>query len=364
MASSLNTITHALMALPTPDVAARSRVTADLAEYKRQLNSFLGIKQRGASVLAINEVIIDVFQFVRRQDLDTLQIVNRCFRAIVEKQLATVCLRLLKSVKISRKRAKRQFVLMCDEVGAKKLTRLPTGVHDMAAATTFLLDACQSSRLDSLPLYGMTYVNGHFFDSIALRAPTIFLKELRIGKRTFANGLPHDKVLRALQAFGKLETVKIEAANYAVLHDCLIRTCFKAGVRLVSDGLVLDKKSEGVIAEKALLDFCFGACDEQYAMRDRFLSIEVSKSLKSDFLQRWIGRAEVTDCRHKLTLDITFWQGPTSQDTSAVDAYKQEGQAGPDEVRFGSVSGRNWAVTCSEHDHAIGSDRMNFKINH
>lgn len=46
MASSLNTITHALMALPTPDVAARSRVTADLAEYKRQLNSFLGIKQR------------------------------------------------------------------------------------------------------------------------------------------------------------------------------------------------------------------------------------------------------------------------------------------------------------------------------
>lgn len=232
--------------------------------------------------------------------------------------MATVCLRLLKSAKIERRWAENQLVLIMDQVGTTRLTRFPTGSLDETAVTALLLDACRSSRLDCLQLYGTTPMGGELFDSLELRAPSIFLKNFCMGCRTLADGVPHDKVLQALQMFAELETATIgTAAKENNLQSCLIRTCFKVGVsiqprtnrsdsrptrwvtaappRPVPHVQVLDKKCDNRDVENALMEFCFGACDERYATRERFLRMELSKSMKKDFLRRWI---EVRCCYH------------------------------------------------------------------
>ncbi|KAH7709215.1 hypothetical protein AAVH_23505 [Aphelenchoides avenae] len=353
LASALNAATLALMDLPSTDVAARGRVVAVMAACKRQINNVLGVKRRGACVLAISDVIIDVFQFVRRQELDTLQIVSRRFNAVVEKKLTLVCLRQLKSAKVSRCSAENQFVLLMAEVDAKKMTRLLTGVDDEAAATTLLLNACQSSRVDSLELYGTTPMSGDFFDSLALRAQTIFVKDFCMGRRTLSDAVSNDDVLRVLQAFAEVRVVESDARKDANLQSCLIRTCYKAGVDLHL--CELDKKCDTTMLEDALLEFCFGECDEQYATRDRYLDVEVSKSPRSDFLQRLIEMAEVHNCRHKLTLNIWSWQGLLRQDIGALDVYKRSQTEW--ERRLKSVSGRHWKAT-------YGSEQITFKVNH
>ncbi|KAH7709216.1 hypothetical protein AAVH_23506 [Aphelenchoides avenae] len=317
-----------VMNLPCAKVAARGHAVAVMADCKRQLNN-------DASVLAISDVIIDVFQCLRRRDLDMLQIVSVHFNAIVEKKMALV-------------------------VGAGQ-TRLRTSVDDEAVAMTFLLNACRSSSVDSLGLFGTTPMGGQFFDALALSAPSIFLNEFRMGNRDLADGVAHDKVLRALHAFAELGTVTTRTCEGVELQVCLIRTSFRAGVALVTDGLSLNKKFDIAIVENALLEFCFGGCDEQYAKRDRFLCVKMSHSLKSDFLKRLIERAEVTDCRHKLTLDISFSQGLKPQDTRAMGGYKQDHQV-EGERRFGSVSGRHWTSSCGDDGH--GSEQVFFKINH
>lgn len=239
-----------------------------------------------------------MFQFVGRKEPDTLQIVSVRFNAIVEKKLALVCLRQLEFASMSRCSAQRQFVLIMREVGAKKMTRLPTGVDNEGAATNALVNACRSSSVDSLQLYGKIPMNKDFFDSLALCAPSIFVKNFCLGKRTLDEGVEHEDVLRALQTFAELKAVTTEVGMHprdkrnenkerekANLQGCLIRTCFKEGVTLVRDELLLNIN---VVVESALKEFCFGACDERYAERDRFLSVELSESPKSDFLQRWI----------------------------------------------------------------------------
>ncbi|KAH7707531.1 hypothetical protein AAVH_25230 [Aphelenchoides avenae] len=361
MASSLNAATLELMNLPSTDLAARGRVVAVMAKWERRLNIVLGIKRRGTSILAVSDLIVDAFQFLCRQDLDMLQIVSRRFNAIVEKKLTLVCLRMLLSAKISRSTARRQFVLIMDEVDAEEETRIPTGVDDETAATTLLLNACQSSRMESLRLYGTTPMSVDFFDSLALSAPTIFVEEFCIGKRTLADGVGDDELLRALQAFAELNTVKSEAEEDVNLQVRLVRTCFKAGIYLWSGGLVFGKKCETTIVENALLEFCFGACDEQYKERARYLSMELSTPLKSDFLQQWIEMAEAADCRHKLRLDISFWPERMPQDTAALDSYKQDGHT-EWETCFGSVSGRHWTATYRDYGH--GCNSITFKINH
>ncbi|KAH7721308.1 hypothetical protein AAVH_11162 [Aphelenchoides avenae] len=184
----------------------------------------------------------------------------------------------------------------------------------------------------------------HFLDSLALCAPSIFLKDFCLGTRNLADGVEHAKVLQALQAFAQLETVKSGKCAGVELQACLIRTCFKTGVTLVTEGLSLYKRFDAAIAENALMEFSFGGCDEQHAERDRFLC-----------------RAEVTDCRHKLTLDISISQGLKPQDTRALDGYKQDQQV-EGERRFGSVSGRNWTATYRYHP-GSGSGSIKFKIN-
>ncbi|KAH7698569.1 hypothetical protein AAVH_34336, partial [Aphelenchoides avenae] len=288
MASSLNAASLDLMALATTDVAARGRVVAVMAKWERQLNIVLGLKRRDVSVLAISDVIMDVFQFLPRKELDTLQIVSRRFSAIIERKLTLVCLRRLVCAKLSRCSAENQFVLLMNEVGSTKMTRFPTGVDDEAAAAALLLDACQSSSVGSIELIGTTPMDADFFDSLALSAPTIFVGEFCMGRRALSDGIPHDRVLQALQTFAELSRVKSYARKDANLHVCLVRTCLKVGVDLRSDEIVLRKKYDTAVVEDALLEFCFGACDEQYAERDRFLCVKFSKSLKTDFLQRWI----------------------------------------------------------------------------
>ncbi|KAH7719113.1 hypothetical protein AAVH_13442 [Aphelenchoides avenae] len=347
IASSINVSTLALMNLPCADVAARGRVVDALAESERQLNNILGIKSRVASVLAISDLIIGVFLFVGRKELDTLQIVSRRFDAIVVNKMARVSLRLLKSAKMERSKAENQFVLIMDEFGVKKKTRLLTRTEDEAAATKLLLNACQSSRLDILQLSGTTPMNVDFFDALERCAPSIFLKDFCLGNRTLSDVVRYDKVLQVLQKFAELTTIDTTGKDLN-LQNCLIRTCFKVGVTV--HRLVLDKKCDTTIVENALLEFCFGACDAPYAMRERFLEVEFTGSPKSDFLQRWIEKVEVSNCRHKLTLHIGISQTEVlPQDTTALAAYKQNSQ-NDRELRFGSVSGRKWAATYSTRD--------------
>lgn len=239
-------------------------------------------------MLAIDEQIVDVFRFVRRKELDTLQIVSRRFNAIVENNLTVVCLRVLKSATISRCSAQRQFVLVMDEVGSNKLTRLPTGVDDEAAANTLLLKACQSSRVDSLRLYGTTSMSADFFDSLALCAPTIFLKNFCMQKRTLSENVPHDRVLRVLQTFAELQCMLSTDEEDTNLQLCLLRSCFKADVTLDTHVHILDKKCDIAIVEDAVMEFCFSACDDQFATRERSLRMQFSKPMRTDFMQRWV----------------------------------------------------------------------------
>ncbi|KAH7694117.1 hypothetical protein AAVH_38842, partial [Aphelenchoides avenae] len=163
-----------------------------------------------------------------------------------------------------------------------------------------------------------------FFDSLAVLAPTIFVKNFCLGKRALDENVDDEEVLRALQAFAGLKTLKSDAG----IHPLDKRNEKKekgAGVTLVFGELGLNNN---VVTQNALMEYCFGACDEQYAERDRFLSVEFLESLKRDFLKRWIEKAEATVCRHKLTLDISIYQGFMPQDTAALDRYKHDGQIG------------------------------------
>ncbi|KAH7709219.1 hypothetical protein AAVH_23509 [Aphelenchoides avenae] len=225
---------------------------------------------------------MDVLQFLPRKELDTLQIVSVRFNAIIEEKLRLVCLRQLKSAKILRSSVQRQFMLIMDEVGSKKMTRLPTGVDDETAANTLLVNACKSSRLESLELYGTTPMSVDFFDALALSAPTIFVDELSMRNRSLSDDVADDHILGMLQTFAELNTLRTNAGKDVNLLECLIRTCFKVGVKLVSNGLVLLKKGDTAVVESALLEFSFGACDKQYAMRDRFVDVQFSKSIEKD----------------------------------------------------------------------------------
>ncbi|KAH7678360.1 hypothetical protein AAVH_41741, partial [Aphelenchoides avenae] len=314
----------------------------------------------GASVLAISDVILDVFQCLRRQELDTLQIVSVHFNAIIEKKLTLVCLRMLVSAKLSP--SNNLFELVIHEVGAKETTHFPTGVDDDVAATALLLKACQSSRVDELALYETMRSRDKFFDFLALRAPTIFVTEFYMRSRPLSGDVADGKVLRALQAFAELRMVQAEMGTEPKLLGCLIRTCFKAGARLIMGGPVFIKECDAIIVEDSLLEFCFGACDEQHEERRRFLTLNFKKTLKSDFLQRWIERAESTDCRHDLYLKITFWHQLLPQVIAALDDYKRDGHT-EQETRLGSVSGRNWTATYSDYGR-VETNHITFEINH
>ncbi|KAH7706938.1 hypothetical protein AAVH_25834 [Aphelenchoides avenae] len=353
-----------LMALPATDFAARVRTVTVDANCKRQLDSVLGVKRRVVSALAISDVVIDVFQFLRRRDLDTLQIVSRRFNAIVKtKVLTLVCLRMLISAKILWRSVDNQFVLIMDEVGAKELTLLPTGIDDEAAATTLFLNACQSSRVGSVELYGTTPMDVDFFDALMLRAPTIFLKKFYTAERTLSNGIADDNVLRMLQSFAELKTVEIWTGEDSNLDNCLVRTCFKAGVSLATQRrfsqIEFDDACDVAVIEDAMLEFSFGACDEQYATRKRNLLVEVN-TLDNGFLQRWIEKAEAQDCRHKLTLDVIIWQDPP-QNIVALRAYKHSGNE--EKVLFESVNGRHWTAAYTTQTYGNGRERIIFKIN-
>ncbi|KAH7709221.1 hypothetical protein AAVH_23511 [Aphelenchoides avenae] len=310
------------------------------------------------SVVAISDLIIDVFQFLRRKELDRLQIVSRRFNAIIETKMTMVCLRLLKSAKILRSSAQRQFMLVMDEVGSKKMTRLPTGVNDEAAANTLLVNACKTSRLGSLELYGTTPMDVDFFDALVLCAPTILLKDFCVGNRTLSGAVSLDIVLGVLRKFAELKWTTTGTMQDAHLQNCLIRTCFKASVTLRSHrnddgGLAI---GDTALVENALMEFCFGACDEKYATRGRYLQLNFQTTPKKDFMQRWIEKAEVLDCRHKLTLEISSWQVPLRQGTTALDVYKRSQPEWT--TRFESVNGRRWTAECTNY----GDSKLTLQI--
>lgn len=133
-------------------------------------------------------------------------------------------------------------------------------------------------------------MSADFFHSLALNAPSIHVNDLCLGRRTLDEGVDDQEVLLALQSFGGLKTVEIEAEDDANLHLCLIRICFKAGVKLISDESVLE---DNCVVENALLEYCFGVCDEPHDVRERSLRVQLYVSLESDFLKRWI---EVSTC--------------------------------------------------------------------
>lgn len=206
--------------------------------------------------------------------------------------MTRACLRQLKSARITESAIRREFVLVIKDVGAKTYSRLGwhyTGVDDEASATGLLLNACQSSRLEELQLYGSTPMSVDFFESLALLAPTMFIKHFQLGKRGLADDVADARVLRALQSFAELKTIDFSHKIFG-LQRCLLRNGFKAGVPLNRSLQFIGSYTDDV--QDALLEFSFAACDEQYAERERSLKVERFGSRKNNFLQRWI---EVND---------------------------------------------------------------------
>lgn len=96
------------------------------------------------------------------------------------------------------------------------------------------------------------------------------------------------QMLQLLQAFGRLKTVKSSAGQDANLQCVLMRSCFKAGVNLRPAVLALDEEYDTTNLEESLMEFSFGACNEQHATQERFMELELSRALNNTFMQRWI----------------------------------------------------------------------------
>ncbi|KAH7698609.1 hypothetical protein AAVH_34295 [Aphelenchoides avenae] len=112
------------------DIAARGRVVATLAEAKDLLDARLGIKKRKTTVLALNDLVFDVFIFLGRKELDMLQVVNRRFNDVIDSKMTLVCLRHLVCAEIVPSVEEQQFLLGFEESGTKKTSRFPTGVDN------------------------------------------------------------------------------------------------------------------------------------------------------------------------------------------------------------------------------------------
>jgi hypothetical protein len=63
-------------------------------------------------VLALNDVITDVFLFLNRKDLDMLQVVNARFNDIIVSKMTLVCLRQLASAEVEPSETEEQFLLV------------------------------------------------------------------------------------------------------------------------------------------------------------------------------------------------------------------------------------------------------------
>ncbi|KAH7721229.1 hypothetical protein AAVH_11326 [Aphelenchoides avenae] len=330
VASSIGTAANGFMNLPCADTAARGRLVAILADAERLINHQLGIKRK-VSVLAVDDVIIDVLKCTSRKELDMLQLVSQRFNAIILSKMVLLCLRQLRRAKLVHHPLGKNFSLVFDEDESFRVTknhRFPVGIDDETIATTALLNACRSSKLECLELYCVrdtVPLDTAFFDNLAQCAPAILLKTFCNGSRKVAARVPHDSVLQALKAFAELGSVKITTA---MKNPCPSAVCF-------------DKSDEGAVVKNTLMEFCFGECDDQYATRDRSLRAQ-APTLERDFLKEWIERAEIVTCRHKLTVHVTC---VLPQELSDIDVVKRQGEGyAENKVYFEGTRGRRWAA--------------------
>lgn len=252
------------------------------------------------SVMALDDVIIDVLKFTYRKELDTMQLANRRCNAIILDKMVLLCLRQLRSAKLVRDPGSKEFTLGLDEVGATKKHRFPLDVSVEAVATAALLNACRSSKLERLELYGVrdsAPLDTAFFGSMAQYAPAIVLNTLYTGSSKVAACVPHDSVLQALSAFAELDSVKIGMTlGNSGLMLCLVRSCFKMGINFDGDhrdyrghyrAVTFDQSDDGALVKESLMEFCFRECDDRFATRDRSLTA-CAPTLQRGFLRLWI----------------------------------------------------------------------------
>lgn len=200
-----------------------------------------------------------------------------------------VCIRQLYSVGVKRCPTRKEYIVVAKPEGAKK-TELPTGVSRKCDAFPLLLRVCRNAFVENMDMYGSTAVTSTDLDAMAEHGRFIRLDTLYVGIKELAEDAPTEKLLSALQSFAALKEISFAPHKTAPrMQNCLVANAHRFGVSLEKD----ERGSDGcAISEEALMEYSFGACDENCPACERRFSF-YRAHLDPLFLQRWI---EVSLC--------------------------------------------------------------------
>lgn len=239
-----------------------------------------------------SDALLDVFAFLSRSELDTLQLVNASFDVIIEGKMQLICVRRVARAAMHCRTPGRVFVLTITLEGARKEIRFSTGVIDECAAFVQLLSACRSSRVELLEMYGDTPLTEAHVDAVFRHAPYILMGNFRLGARALPESVSNDSFLQILDSFAEMRKVDIapdfytaEMQRFLVRRGFMFQVGFCAKFRGSYDILRWEPKCS--VDDETLLHFSFAECDGRWATRWRRLSLS-SSDLTPDFLQRWI----------------------------------------------------------------------------
>lgn len=94
-----------------------------------------------------SDPLLDVLAFLRRSELDTLELVDVRFHDLIMNSMSMLCLRRLSYAGLLLRGSERLFFLDICVDGASKNNRFPTGAKDENDAFNKLLNACRSSKV-------------------------------------------------------------------------------------------------------------------------------------------------------------------------------------------------------------------------
>ncbi|KAH7712196.1 VAP1 protein [Aphelenchoides avenae] len=368
VSSYMNGALYRIMNLQGQDAAERSGIVAEMSHMQAKVNLQLGIVKKNIREVLGSDALLDVFAFLSRSELDTLQLVNASFDVIIEGKMQLICVRRVARAAMHCRTPGRVFVLTITLEGARKEIRFSTGVIDECAAFVQLLSACRSSRVELLEMYGDTPLTEAHVDAVFRHAPYILMGNFRLGARALPESVSNDSFLQILDSFAEMRKVDIapdfytaEMQRFLVRRGFMFQVGFCAKFRGSYDILRWEPKCS--VDDETLLHFSFAECDGRWATRWRRLSLS-SSDLTPDFLQRWIKKIimlykidntcfparhrfgirrkqKKPSCLHQLFL---YMGRVIAQNLHGLDVYRSDD--GNDRRRkvYHSKTGRPWTV--------------------
>lgn len=214
-----------------------------------------------------------------------LAIVDRRFCAIVSEKMNAVCIRLLYSASVKKCPVRKECIVVARAKCAQK-SELSTGATLKSDAFPLLMRACRNAFVDNVEdMCGSTALTAKDLDAMDEHGRFIGLDKLHVRTKELAADASTDKLLSALKSFRTLNTISFAQHKAAPrMQNCLVANAHKFGVSLKidvcgGDGCPLD--------EESLVEYSFGACDDNCAACERRLCLSGS-ALGSNFLKRWI----------------------------------------------------------------------------